>query len=232
VGTAVLNGDFVIDTTAGDVLAIGSTWTLENVTSLSGAYGDTFQVLGFKDAGNNKWTKGVAGQKKYTFDEVTGVLTLGEGDSYASWIDEFFPGETNPAIIGATADPDGDGIPNAVEMVLGGNPKAVLDAALLPTIELVTNPVGVPAIPAGNYLLFTYRRTDRSVAAGMTADCETDTDLVPAWTAATGAPGVVIQVDDDFAWTNPVSATATDRVRVYVPRAANTKLFGRLGVTP
>ena len=231
-GTAVLNGDFVIDTTAANGLATGSSWTLENVTSLTGAYGSTFQVVGFKDAGDNKWTKGVAGMKKYTFDEVTGVLTLGDGDSYASWIDEFFPGETNPAIIGATADPDHDGILNAVEMVLGGNPKDVMDAALLPTIELVTNPVSVPAIPAGDYLLFTYRRSQRSVTAGVTAGCETDPDLVPAWTAATGAPGVVIQVDDNFAWTNPVAGAATDRVRVYVPRAANTKLFGRLNVAP
>ena len=43
---------------------------------------------------------------------------------------------------------------------------------------------------------------------------------------------MVIQVDDNFAWTNPVAGAATDRVRVYVPRAANTKLFGRLNVAP
>jgi len=61
---------------------------------------------------------------------------------------------------------DHDGIPNGVEMVLGGNPATGMDSALMPTIELVTNP----------------------------------------------------------------TATNTDRVRVYVPRAANTKLFGRLNV--
>jgi hypothetical protein len=104
-----------------------------------------------------------------------------------------------------------------------------MDAALLPTLELVTDPVSTPAIPAGDYLLFTYRRSDLSVSAGVTADCETDADLVAPWTPATGAPGVVIQVDDNFTFTPPAAAN-TDRVRVYVPRAANTKLFGRLNV--
>ena len=107
-----------------------------DTTTLTETFTANFSVAGFIDAGSNKWTKTV-GSKKYTFDEATGVLTLGVSASYASWIDGFFPGETDPAIIGATADPDNDGIPNAVEMVLGGNPATVMDAALLPTIELV-----------------------------------------------------------------------------------------------
>ena len=151
------------------------------------------------------------------------------GTTYATWINSFFPAETNPLIIGAGADPDNDGINNGVEMILGGNPATGMDAALMPTIELVTDPVSVPAIPAGNYLLFTYRRSDLSVGGGVTADCETDTDLVAPWTPATGAPGVVIQVDNNFTFTPPAAAD-TDRVRVYVPRGANTKLFGRLNV--
>ena len=158
------------------------------------------------------------------------TVTSGPGGTYASWIDSFFPGETNPAIIGTGADPDNDGINNGVEMVIGGNPATGMDTALLPTIELVTNPVSTPAIPAGDYLLFTYRRSDLSVAAGVTATCETDSDLVAPWTFATdGVSGTVIQVDDNFTFTPPAAAN-TDRVRVYVPRGANTKLFGHLDV--
>jgi autotransporter-associated beta strand protein len=158
------------------------------------------------------------------------IVTSGPGGTYASWINGFFPGETNPSIIGAGADPDNDGIDNGVEMVIGGDPKLGMDSALLPTIELVTNPVSTPTIPAGNYLLFTYRRSDLSVAAGVTATCETDTDLVGPWTVATdGVSGTVIQVDDNFTFTPPAAAN-TDRVRVYVLRGANTKLFGRLNV--
>jgi hypothetical protein len=104
-----------------------------------------------------------------------------------------------------------------------------MDTALLPTLELVTNPIGSPAIAAGNYLLFTYRRSDLATAAGVTADCGTNTALIAPWTPATGAPGVVIQVDDNFAFTPPAAA-ATDRVRIYVPRGANPKLFARMKV--
>lgn len=223
-GTVTLDGGFVIDTAAADALSSG-TWTLENVSTLTGPYGSTFSVVDFTAAGSDKWTKTVGG-KQYTFDETTGILTLATA-GYASWIDGFFPGETNPLIIGAGADPDRDGIANGVEMVVGGNPKTGMDTALLPTIELVTDPVGSPAIPAGKYLLFTYRRSDLSVAGGVTVDCETDSDLVGPWTAATGASGVVIQVDDNFTFTPPAAAN-TDRVRVYVPRGTNALQFGRL----
>jgi hypothetical protein len=56
---------------------------VENVTSLTGAYGTTFTVVGFADIGSNKWEKTV-GSKKYTFDETTGILTL-ETPGYSSW---------------------------------------------------------------------------------------------------------------------------------------------------
>jgi autotransporter-associated beta strand protein len=226
-GTITIDGDFNIDTTLTDAAALTSgSWTLVDVSTLVETFNPSFSILGagWSEAGN-VWSK-IVGGRKYTFDEATGILTLA---SYASWINGFFPGETNPLIIGAGADPDFDGIANSVEMVIGGNPATGMDTALLPTIELVTDPVSTPTIPAGNYLLFTYRRSDLSVAAGVTADCETDTDLVAPWTAATGAPGVVIQVDDNATFTPP-AATDTDRVRVYVPRGANTKLFGRLNV--
>jgi len=76
-GTATLAGDFVINTTAADALTSGS-WTLENVSTLTGPYSSTFTVIGFTDAGDDKWTK-VNGGKTYTFDEDTGILTLTSG---------------------------------------------------------------------------------------------------------------------------------------------------------
>ncbi len=164
-----------------------------------------------------------------TTASFSGSGTLTVGGTYASWIDSFFPDENNPAIIGAGADPDNDGVDNGVEMVIGGNPATNMDSALLPTIELVTNPASTPAIPPGNYILFTYRRSDLSVTAGVTANCQTATDLVAPWTVAQhGVSGIVIQVDDNFTFSLP--AANTDRVRVYVPRGTNTKLFGRLDV--
>jgi autotransporter-associated beta strand protein len=107
-GTVTLDGDFTIDTTAADALATG-TWTLENVPALPGAYGSTFSVVGFTDAGNNKWTKPNGPTKIYTFDETTGVLTLGASAGYPSWASANAGGQA------ADLDFDNDGTSNGVE---------------------------------------------------------------------------------------------------------------------
>ncbi|RYD85213.1 MAG: hypothetical protein EOP84_03225, partial [Verrucomicrobiaceae bacterium] len=52
------------------------------------------------------------------------LVQTGGGSPYATWINTFFPGETNPAIIGETADPDKDGSSNALEFALGGAPNS------------------------------------------------------------------------------------------------------------
>ena len=48
---------------------------------------------------------------------------------FDDWIDDFFPGETDPAIIGDEADPDGDGQTNLLEFALGGSPNSGSDNA-------------------------------------------------------------------------------------------------------
>jgi hypothetical protein len=101
-----------------------------------------------------------------------------------------------------------------------------MDAALLPTIALVTNPGGT--LPAGSYLKFTYRRTPAS--AYLNPGMEYDADLIGTWTAAVpGQAGVVEMVATGF-FTTP---TPADRVELFVPRlgnAVNGRLFGRLQV--
>ena len=155
-------------------------------------------------------------------------------NTYADWAagkgltgDDALPG----------ADPDNDGIPNAVEMVLGGHPKTGMDTALLPTIELVHVDGILPAIPEDDYLLFTYRRADQAVAANLGVDAEYDADLVPSWTVAVDVDGnandtagVQILVDDNWTGWDPSATVDTDRVRVYVPLGSNAGLFGRLNV--
>jgi autotransporter-associated beta strand protein len=153
-------------------------------------------------------------------------IALVQNNTYASWI-ATFPGVG--LLNGVNDDPDNDGIDNGMEMVLGGNPATGMDTALLPTIELVNaDPDGDTTF--SDYLLFTYRRTAISETALVAAACETDSDLVGPWsTAINGASGVVIQEDLNFTFT-PAAPANTDRVRVYVPRGVNTKLFGRLNV--
>lgn len=57
------------------------------------------------------------------------TLTASSATPYSTWINTYFPGETNPLIIGTGADPDNDGQPNSVEFALGGNPKSGSDNA-------------------------------------------------------------------------------------------------------
>jgi len=228
-GSLVLGGSLTIDTSA--VTVSSGTWTLVDVPSLgSVTFGAAFSPgPGWVEATTNVWQL-TDGAKTWTFTEATGALTLSTSAiaTYATWIGGFFPGETNPAIIGAGSDPDQDGISNGVEMVVGGNPATGMDSALLPTSELAVDPAGVPA---GSYLLFTYRRTDLSVAASVACACEYGTNLDGTWTSARdGVNGVTILVDDNYASFSP-AATNTDRVRVFIPCGVNTKLFARLNAS-
>ena len=123
----------------------------------------------------------------------------------------------------SSADPDRDGLNNAVEMVVGGNPATVMNASLLPSAQLVTNPGGT--VPVGDYLLFTYRRADSSVSGGVMSGVEYDTDMVGVWTQAVhGANGVrIVESNDNF-------GAGVDRVQVYIPSSSNQKIFVRLKV--
>jgi fibronectin-binding autotransporter adhesin len=142
-GTVTLDGDFVIDTSAADALASGS-WTLENVPSLGGAYGVSFTVVGFTDAGNNKWTK-VNGVKTYSFDETTGVLTL-TAAGYASWA------ALNGASANLNDDHDNDGVSNGIEYFIGGPSGNTTGFTALPSVvKALDNTLSVTWTKAATY---------------------------------------------------------------------------------
>lgn len=121
-GTATLNGDFALDLTAAAALASG-TWVLENVTSLTGPYGASFQVTdttgaAWTDAGSDKWTK-TTGTQAWSFDETTGTLTLTVATSgYDTWASVI----ADPNDRDRTDDPDGDGFLNIEEFLFGTSP--------------------------------------------------------------------------------------------------------------
>ncbi len=50
--------------------------------------------------------------------------------AFLAFMDSFFPGVTDPAIVGDSADPDGDGVPNLLEFALKGNPASGLNKGL------------------------------------------------------------------------------------------------------
>jgi hypothetical protein len=197
---------------------------VDTTTLASTMVGASFSVLG---AGWSEtagvWTM-TDGSKKWTYTEATGQLALGvAGGGFDAWMAGFdfsaFPGaDLTPA-----GDADLDGIRNAVEMVIGNLPNQT-KVANLPTIQLVTDPAG---LPAGDYLKFSYRRSTVSDDAGMTSAAQYDGDLLAPWTTALhGTDGVSIIE-------TPNAAIPGHDVDVYIPRglAVGGKLFGRLAVT-
>jgi autotransporter-associated beta strand protein len=182
-GTASLDGDFLIDTTAADTLPSGS-WLLENVASLTGAYGPNFTVVGFTDAGDNKWTKTV-GSKKYTFDETTGTLTM-ITSGYTLWAG------VNSAGANLNDDHDGDGVANGVEYFLGGPSGNTTGFTALPGVTNTAGTLSVTwAMGAGYAGVY---GTDFTV--------ETSDTLTGTWTTES-SPGTVSISGSNVTYTFP-----------------------------
>ena len=143
----------------------------------------------------------------------TGTLTVTTGPTataYQSW-------ETDNGIAGAggTADSDGDGIPNGIEFVIGGDPSGPgsESSSLLPT-----------GTKDSTHLVIVFRRTDASIADVPAVQYGSSLN---GWTPAqNGVSGVVIEEANDF------YGNGIDRVTVRLPLGltANGKLFARLAV--
>ncbi len=108
------------------------------------------------------------------------------------------------------ADPDADGVPNALEFVLGGNPlgASTNPAGLLPVFET-----------DATHAVFVFRRAD--VAAASAPEVEISTLLGEWETAVAGVGQVTIAVENDG------FGAGIDRVTVRVPKGSE-KLFMRL----
>ncbi len=159
------------------------------------------------------------------------VISTAQGEddvTFASWMATFdftaFPG----ADLSPTGDADGDGIANAVEFVIGNLPNQT-KVENLPTLTRVTNPNVGGTVLVGNYLKFSYRRSDASAAPE--ADVVSDvaysrTDLAGPWfLAETGEDDGV-----EFVETQNPEIPGND-VDVYIPLRSDAKFFARLQVT-
>ncbi len=135
--------------------------------------------------------------------------------SFADWASAF----TSPALSpsGAAADADFDGLSNAVEYVIGGDPR-------------VSSQVGRPnSSVAAGVITFSFNREDSSETPDVTTIVQVSNDLVdwttePSYTVgattATSTAGVVVAEN----------AGAPDTITVTIPNTSAAKKFARLSV--
>jgi hypothetical protein len=150
---------------------------LENVSTLTGAYGSSFTVVGFVDAGGDKWTK-VNGAKLYTFDETTGILTLASASAYDDWATAKGLTVANNA---KGDDPDNDGNNNLFEFAFDGNPlSATNDGKIVGKIGTVgVDQVMTLTLPVRTGAIFSASSGDQLSALidAITYRIEGDSDL-------------------------------------------------------
>ncbi len=133
-GTLQYDGILRIDIGGADSTP-GNSWTLVNVGGMADPtpFGSTFAVAAVigspatfaETAVNSGIWKMVNGGVEWTFTETDGKLSAAASavTPFDTWINTYFPGETNPDIIGKGADPDGDGANNLAEFALNGIPN-------------------------------------------------------------------------------------------------------------
>jgi autotransporter-associated beta strand protein len=137
-GALQFDGTLRIDLAAADPTS-GNEWPLVDTSGLAEVvFGSTFIVTGptgdftETEPGSGDWRMS-DGTGTWIFLESSGVLTLtgGSADPFDAWIAGYFPGETDPEIVGKDADPDHDGHDNLTEFALNGDPGEVSDSGYL-----------------------------------------------------------------------------------------------------
>lgn len=140
---------------------------------------------------------------------ATRTVTTG-GQTFAAYIAAQFPGVTDPTVIGPTADPDHDGLPNFVEFAFGLN-ASVANPGFAPLTVRVD-----PTQPAQRTLEYVRPQG----LSGVSYQLESSSDL-KTWTPLTATP----QVKDLGNGQEQVTVTDTE------PLGANASRFIRLTVS-
>jgi fibronectin-binding autotransporter adhesin len=226
VGTLTLGATTLSGTYVCDVSGAQSDQIIAGTLDLTGA---TLQINGTPTANSYTiatYTGTLVGSFSGTLPQgyALNTSTAGEirlvksGTDFSNWMAGFYPGETDPAIIGLNADPDGDGVPNGVEFVLKNGHPAQANGTTMPSVSRV-----------GDTLFFSFERDDRAkgpnsgivltAEAGATLQSWPKSYAIPA---ATQAPVTITQDGD----------SGPDTVTVAIPLEGATSQFARLKVAP
>jgi autotransporter-associated beta strand protein len=143
------------------------------------------------------------------------VYTPGDPNSFANWINGFYPGETDPSIVGFNADPDGDGIGNAVENFLGTAPDQ-FNAAMTITSSTATS------------VTATHTRSNKS-ANDVSGSYQWSSDLA-SWNASGATDGRGVTATITAVVTDDQAAPLNDTVEVTatVTAGSSARLFLRI----
>jgi autotransporter-associated beta strand protein len=147
----------------------------------------------------------------------TGTLTVTSSDAvlppgYETW-------KTEHAPIGTPADDyDSDGVPNAIEYVLGGT-ATTNDLAKLPTVSTT-----------GGNMIFTFIRDQTSIDASTALTIEVGENLA-AWPVFHPVPATTVSNNPGLTVLKNTPAAGKDTVTLVVPLTASAK-FARLKVIP
>jgi fibronectin-binding autotransporter adhesin len=199
--SATLDGEFVFDLT-GAGTTVADSWTIVDVATLSESYGGTFTVsstLGPFTNSSGTWTRS-QNSVTYQFVQSTGILSvISGGANYSTWASAFSsPALSNTA---STADPDNDGLINAIEYALGLDPRFSS-----PSPAVITN--------SGKTITYT-KGAEAKVNGDVTYGIETSTTLaLGSWTLGT----------------SPEVTNGPDTIAITFP-AGPVKNFARLKVT-
>jgi fibronectin-binding autotransporter adhesin len=118
--TTVQAGELVISAAN---LADNRAVTIDTGAKLNLNYTGTDTILALTLGGTNMPAGTYNATSHPDFISGSGSLVVPVIDPFVTWVAGFFPGETNAAIIGKAADPDGDGQSNQLEFALDGNPN-------------------------------------------------------------------------------------------------------------
>ncbi|MCF7673768.1 MAG: autotransporter-associated beta strand repeat-containing protein [Akkermansiaceae bacterium] len=218
-GATTISGSYAceIDGSPADMLVANGTHDVSaaslDITELSPASGLTVIIASYTGATPAEFasTSGMPAGYSIDYNYLGGnqIALVGSATPYQLWASaKLLTAGVND---GPTQDPENDGIANALEFVLGGDPLAS-DPGILPTLDA-----------SGANLVFSFTRADESEAE-ISLLFQYGTDLA-GWT------DVVIGVDN--AGSGPEvdiveNDAAPDDITVTIPKGANTELFGRL----